>query len=146
MEASRGRSDADNCFVCGETNAIGLRIKFRIDGEVCRGEFTPTHDHVGFDNVTHGGILFSVLDDVMANWLFLQGARATTARTEIRFRNPHAPENLLKLEGFPVKKKKRLVVMEGRAIADNTGEVIAEAQASFMVSEWGNIQGETDGQ
>jgi len=31
----------NNCFVCGPSNPIGLRIKFHIDGDVCRGEFKP---------------------------------------------------------------------------------------------------------
>ena len=28
---------------------------------------------MGFQDTTHGGIIFSLLDDVMANWLFLKG-------------------------------------------------------------------------
>ena len=35
----------NNCFVCGPSNPIGLRIKFRIDGDVCRGEFRPGENH-----------------------------------------------------------------------------------------------------
>ena len=35
----------------------------------------------------HGGILYSLLDDVMANWSFLRGQRAHTARCEIRYRD-----------------------------------------------------------
>ena len=142
MDDQRGRPDADHCFVCGQNNSIGLKIMFRLDGDVCRGHFTPNHDHVGFDGVTHGGILFSSLDDVMANWLFLQGVRATTARSEIRFRAAHPPETVLRLEGRMVKKKGSLIVMEGKAIRDDTDSVVAEAQASFMVSDWGDTRGE----
>jgi acyl-coenzyme A thioesterase PaaI-like protein len=145
MNDQRGRSDADNCFVCGQNNSIGLKIEFRLDGDVCRGDFTPNQDHVGFDGVTHGGILFSTLDDVMANWLFLQGVRATTARSEIRFRATHPPGTLLRLEGRIVRKKGSLIVMEGKAIRNDTESVVAESQASFMVSDWGDIRGEISG-
>ena len=82
------RDDGHNCFVCGPHNAIGLRVKFQLDGDVCRGEFTPGRDHCGYDGITHGGILFSLLDDVMANWLYLKGLRCFTAKCEIRYRNP----------------------------------------------------------
>jgi hypothetical protein len=32
--------------------------------------------------MTHGGLIYSALDDVMANWLFLQGARGHTAKCD----------------------------------------------------------------
>ena len=41
MNETRIDFENNNCFVCGPTNPIGLRIKFRIDGDVCRGEFKP---------------------------------------------------------------------------------------------------------
>ena len=62
---------ANNCFVCGAENPIGLKVKFSIVNEVCIGSFTPQMQHTGYDNLTHGGILFSLLDDVMANWACL---------------------------------------------------------------------------
>ena len=41
--------NANNCFVCGPDNPIGLKIKFTIDDdEVCRGRFTPKENHVGY--------------------------------------------------------------------------------------------------
>jgi acyl-coenzyme A thioesterase PaaI-like protein len=145
MGDKRGRADADNCFVCGRNNPIGLKIEFRLDSEVCRGDFRPNHDHVGFNGVTHGGILFSSLDDVMANWLFLRGVRATTARSEIRFHASHPPAALLRLEARMVKKKGSLVMMEGKAIRDDTDSIVATAQASFMVSDWGDHRGDLGG-
>lgn len=88
MSETERRSDANRCFVCGPSNPIGLKIRFHLDDDVCRGEFTPGEDHVGYDDVTHGGILYSALDDVMANWIFLRGARGYTARCEVRYRAP----------------------------------------------------------
>jgi hypothetical protein len=60
-------TDGDKCFVCGPENNLGLKLVFRLEGDVCRSEFTPSDMHCGYDGVTHGGIIFSVLDDVMAN-------------------------------------------------------------------------------
>ena len=62
------RSDANNCFVCGPKNPIGLHLSFTIDDDdICRSQFTPAENHCGYDSLTHGGIIFSALDDVMAN-------------------------------------------------------------------------------
>ena len=56
-----------------------LGVTFELDGDVCRGEFSPRPEHMGYDQVTHGGIVFSLLDDVMANWVCC-GANAVLPR------------------------------------------------------------------
>ena len=135
LSDSRGRPDADGCFVCGPANPIGLKITFRLDGDVCRAEFTPQSVHQGYDGVTHGGIVFSVLDDVMANWLFLKGIRAYSARSEIRYRDPLPVGTPLLLEGRLKKKKGRFVVLEGKATRAEDGRAVAEAESTFHVVE-----------
>ena len=127
------RDDGHNCFVCGPHNAIGLRVRFQMAGDICRGEFTPGRDHCGYDGITHGGILFSLLDDVMANWLYLKGLRCFTAKCEIRYRNPLPVGCRVLLAGKSLKRKRNVVVMEGLASRADTAEAIAECQASFFI-------------
>ncbi len=131
--ARRGRPDANNCFVCGPHNPVGLRIGFRLDdAQVCHGTFTPSTNHQGFDGVTHGGIVFSALDDVMANWLFLQGIRGYTARCEVRYRAPLPTDTTVALEGRCLRQKGRVVVLEGKALRADDGALVAQAQATFV--------------
>ena len=127
------REGASNCFVCGPENVSGLRVDFQIDDDVCRGEFTPDADHCGYDGVTHGGIIFSLLDDVMANYLFQNGLRCVTAKCEIRYKNRLPTGCRVMLEGRPVKQKRNVAVMEGVAIRADTSELIAECQARFFI-------------
>lgn len=127
------RSEENNCFVCGPSNPIGLKITFHLDGEVCRAEFTPGEHHIGYGGVLHGGILYSALDDVMANVLYLRGKRAVTARCEIRYREPVEIGTKILLEGRTRKKRGPLAIVEGRAMRASDGEVIAECEASFMI-------------
>ena len=135
MTESRAPSYEDNnCFVCGPNNPVGLRIPFRMEGEVCLGRFTPGRDHVGWDGVVHGGIIFSALDDVMANWLFLQNLLGHTARCETRFRNPLPVETPVRLEGRLIAKKGRVADLEGRMIRADDETVIAESQGRFVLS------------
>lgn len=138
MPEPRGRADADACFVCGPANPIGLKIAFRLEGEVCRAEFTPQAVHQGYDGVTHGGILFSALDDMMANWLFLRGARAYTVRGEIRYREPVPVGTPLRLEGRLKAAKGRFVTLEGRALRRDSGATVAEAESVFHVVDPGS--------
>ena len=135
--SNRGRVDANNCFACGPDNPIGLRIHFELDDELCIGMFTPGSDHAGYDDMTHGGITFSALDDVMANWLFLRGARGYTARWEVRYRDPLRVGTPIRLEGRMQKKKGKLVVLEGKALRQADDSLVAECQASFVVVDPG---------
>ena len=129
------RTDGKHCFVCGPDNPQGLQVEFRLEGDVCRAEFIPAAEHCGFSGVTHGGIIFSLLDDVMANWLYLQGERAYTAKCELRFREPAPTGEKLLLEGELVKRKGPTAIMHGRASLVENGKVVAEATATFMVIE-----------
>jgi acyl-coenzyme A thioesterase PaaI-like protein len=139
MTEPRARGDADNCFVCGPDNPQGLKITFSLVDNFCRGSFTPAHHHAGFDRVTHGGIVFSVLDDAMANWLFLQGARAFTAKCEIRYRQPLPVETTIDIECRLKLRKRRLVILESRATRRDDQSIVAEAEASFMIDDFGQL-------
>lgn len=126
------RDDANHCFVCGPSNPIGLGLIFRLDGDICRSEYTPAPEHCGYDGVTHGGLIYSALDDVMANWIFLKGVRAYTARCDIRYKDSLPTGTTVRLEGHCLKERGRLVQMKGLMIREDTKQVVAEAEASFM--------------
>lgn len=128
------RSDANHCFVCGPANPIGLNLTFQLDGDICWSEWTPGENHCGYDEVTHGGLIYSALDDVMANWIFLKGKRAYTAKCEIRYKQALPIGTTVLLEGECVTERRRLVVLKGRMIRKDTGETVAETDASFMIA------------
>jgi acyl-coenzyme A thioesterase PaaI-like protein len=133
------RNDAANCFVCGPENAQGLQLKFVMDNDVCRSRCMPPAHMVGYDDLVHGGLLFTVLDDTMANWLFLKGVRAHTARCEIRYRQPvHLGTELL-LESRVVRMKGRTVMLEAKASRAADGVVVAETTATFMVADGADL-------
>ena len=129
---------ANHCFVCGPSNPGGLRVRFRLEEEggeqICRAEFTPEPTHVGYSDMLHGGILYSLLDDVMANWSFLRGQRAHTARCEVRYRDAVPMGVGLKLEGRLLRRRGRMMEMEGKAFRDDNGALVATAQARFMLA------------
>ncbi len=127
------RSDGNSCFVCGQSNEFGLQILFRIEAGICRAEYSPSDLFCGYDCVTHGGILFSLLDDVVANWLFLQGERAYTGKCEIRFHEPAPTGQRILLEGELLSRKGPLARMTGRAYLADSGQLVAETKATFMI-------------
>jgi acyl-coenzyme A thioesterase PaaI-like protein len=127
------RAESNGCFVCGPGNPIGLKLTFRIEDDVCRSEFTPQDVHTGYRGVTHGGIVFSLLDDVMANWLWMKGIQCMTAKADIRYRGELPAGTPVRLEGRCIKRKGRLALMEGRVIRVDDDSVVAEATGSFMI-------------
>jgi uncharacterized protein (TIGR00369 family) len=77
------------CFACGDRNPIGLGLRFTWDGQVLRAAFTPRKEHQGYADVTHGGIIGTVLDEVMAQAAIKQlGAMAATVEFSVRLRKP----------------------------------------------------------
>ena len=123
---------ASMCFACGPDNPIGLQIRFHFDGVRCSGEFTANENHVGYENTVHGGIIFSSLDDVMANVLYLQNIKAHTARCEIRYRQALEVGQTIKLSGWIETERRRLIVLKGEARLAENDQLIADCEASFM--------------
>ena len=54
-----------SCFVCGESNPLGLQLRFHADGDEVRTRFVPRPEHIGFKGVVHGGLLATLLDEIM---------------------------------------------------------------------------------
>lgn len=125
---------ATMCFACGPDNPIGLGIRFSMQDEQCHGEFTPGPNHVGYANTVHGGIIFSTLDDVMANVLYLQQRKAHTARCEIRYRKQLEVGQTVRLIGWIEKERRRLLLLKGEVRLLEDDSLVADAEASFMLA------------
>ncbi len=125
--------NATMCFACGVDNSIGLQIRFQLENERCEGVFTPTELHVGYQNTVHGGIIYSALDDVMANVLYLQAIKAHTARCEIRYRQPLTTGQTIRLTGWIEQRRRRLVMLKGEARRVSDDCLIADCDAAFMI-------------
>lgn len=123
---------ANHCFACGPTNPIGLKITFALEGEFCLASFTPGPDHVGYNQVVHGGLLFTALDDVMANWLYLRGTQAFTGKANIRYRREAEVGDTLQLKGWCTEQRSRLYKMQATARSERYDEIVCEADAVFM--------------
>jgi len=134
---SNGIEAAPMCFACGQDNPIGLKIDFHVDGDECTAEFTPGEEHVGFPDTVHGGIIYTVLDDVTANILYQQGRKAHTARCEIRYRQPCAVGEKLIIRGWIDSERRRLILLKGeiRRAADDV--LVADCDSSFMLAKGG---------
>lgn len=81
-----------SCFVCGESNSIGLKLVMETDDRIVQVRFTPRAEHVGFKGVVHGGIIATLLDELMV-WACAVGTNQFSYCAEFttRFLKPLRP-------------------------------------------------------
>jgi beta-phosphoglucomutase len=121
------------CFACGEDNPIGLKLKPIYDGEKVRAEFTAGEFYQGWNNVIHGGILYTLLDEAAAYAILCCGIDfGVTAKSEVRFRQVAPTNEPIQISSWVTKLTRRLIEIKGvLTLKDNT--VIAEANSLFYV-------------
>lgn len=121
------------CFACGEDNPIGLKLKPVYDGEKVWAEFTSGELYQGWNNIVHGGILYTLLDEVTAYALLCHGIDfGVTAKSEVRFKQIAPINEPIQISAWVTKLTKRLVETRGvLALKDNI--IIAECTSLFYV-------------
>lgn len=124
-----------NCFVCGSENPIGLKLRFFDDGRAVHTRYRPTTQHEGYRHITHGGLIATILDEVMIKAALARDIYCVTAQMEIRYKVPVPVDIELLFEGEITAQKGRIIKTRGR-VTDEEGTLYAEATATYMtVSE-----------
>ncbi len=126
-------SDNNRCFGCGNENPLGLKIAFTLDREkkAIKGEFTPGPEHQGFQGITHGGIIATLLDEAMGRLLFELEIYAVTAWMEIRYTSPLATGEKVFLSAKIIKEGKKLFEAHAE-VSDSSGICLAKASGKLM--------------
>lgn len=122
------------CFACGRDNPFGLKLRLERDGDEVRAEFTPEEHHQGWPGVVHGGILNTVLDEVMAWAAIHQGLFCVTARMEVRIKSTPLVGQRYIASARITANRKRLVEAESE-IKLKDGTTVAEGKATMYVVE-----------
>ena len=122
-----------SCFVCGESNPLGLKLRFETDGQIVRARFCPKPEHVGFRDVIHGGLIATVLDEIMV-WACAVRTRrfAFCAEFNVRFLAPLAPGKEVIVIGQLVTDRKGRLFETKAAMRNATGVTAAEATGKYL--------------
>ena len=121
------------CFVCGIENPVGLGLTLLSDGRCVEVLVQFRDEHCGFTGVVHGGLLSTVLDEVMA-WVIGVNTRsfAFAAELNVRFLRSVRPGVSLKVRAeLTANRRGRLFLTRGDVLGPD-GVVYAEATGKFL--------------
>jgi acyl-coenzyme A thioesterase PaaI-like protein len=122
------------CFACGELNTHGLKLVLHVADEMCWTELTLLPDFQGWEGIAHGGIVATILDEVMGWALAAADAWGFTAKMSIDYRRPVPVGTRIRGEGRLVERRKRLLTMTARLLDADTGVVLATADALYVAA------------
>jgi uncharacterized protein (TIGR00369 family) len=130
------RQLTDKCFGCGQQNPMGLKLRFRTEGNSVKADFIPTSTYEGYPGYLHGGITCAILDEAMgwAAYGLSSGALAITAKAEIKFRRPLLIGEPLIVAASITRRSTRHLWTEA-TIKRKDGKLAAEASAIMVISD-----------
>jgi uncharacterized protein (TIGR00369 family) len=120
-----------NCFACGGENPIGMRLQIELGDGTARTTWTVGDDYVGWSDKAHGGIIATLLDEVMAWAPSSFDSWAVTAEMTVRFRSPGTPGEELRAEGRVVERRRRIYEVRGE-VRGPDGRLIAEGTGRYL--------------
>jgi acyl-coenzyme A thioesterase PaaI-like protein len=119
------------CFVCGDRNTRGLNIKFHFDGHQVVARVTAERAFEGYRNIYHGGIISTVLDEVMIKAILAEDIFAVTAEMTVKFKEPVQIGDDLTFTGRVIARKGRLFFTKGEVVGRD-GLVYASATGKYI--------------
>ena len=130
MEALPGYKE---CFVCGKENPFGLQITFFKDRKEVKAEFIPESKHQGFRGIVHGGILFSILDEIMGRTATItKGVMTLTVEINIKYRKKAPIGKKIIFTAQMIKDLGRMIEAQAQARLED-GTLLTEARGRFIV-------------
>ena len=125
---------ANPCFGCGGGNARGMRLAFEFDESSQRviGHFRLGPEYQGATGFIHGGIIATVLDEVMSKASRFSNVRAVTAELTVEYLRPVRVDEELQVEGFATRRNGRELYHEGE-IRNAAGILLARGRGRFVI-------------
>jgi hypothetical protein len=121
------------CFACGTANPIGLDLCFYRSGENVCSDITLGKYHEGWDNMAHGAIVSTLLDEVMS-WTIIYFRRVffVTRKMEVKYIKPVLIGVPHTVKGRLGKERKQPFIGVEAELLDNKGQILSRAKGDFV--------------
>jgi acyl-coenzyme A thioesterase PaaI-like protein len=123
-----------NCFACGTLNTHGMQLELHIEEARSWTELTLEPRFEGWEGIAHGGILCTILDEVMAWSLVGADNWGVTARLSVDFKRPVRIGQPIRADGWVTRERRRLVETAGAIVDPRDGTVLATAVAVYLAA------------
>lgn len=123
-----------NCFACGTLNTHGLQLVLHVEPGRSWAKAALDLRFEGWDGIAHGGIICTVLDEVMAWALVGNDNWGLTARLAVDFRKPVEVGRPFVAEGWVTRSRRRLVYTAGRLVDAESGVELATAEGTYVAA------------
>ena len=121
------------CFACGTLNTHGLHLELHAAADRCWTELVLPERFAGWEDIAHGGIVTTILDEVMAWALIERDHWGLTARIAVEFKKPVPIGRPIRGEGWLVEARRRAITAAGR-LTDADGTVLATSEALYIAA------------
>lgn len=122
------------CFACGSLNEHGMQLVLHVEPGRSWTELELEARFEGWAGIAHGGILCTILDEVMAWALVGEDNWGLTARLSVDFKRPVPTAHPIRAEGHVVSHRRRLVNTEASLVDRRTGDVLATATGTYVAA------------
>ena len=124
-----------NCFACGTLNLDGLRLVHHVEPGRSWTELTVDRRFEGWEGIVHGGIVSTILDEVMAWALVGSDNWGVTARLSVEFRRPVEVGTSIRADGWITRDRRRIIETAGRITDVTTGDELATATGTYVAAD-----------
>jgi acyl-coenzyme A thioesterase PaaI-like protein len=121
-----------NCFACGTANPIGLNLQFYVSGKYVCSDIAITRNYEGWENMAHGGIVSTLLDEVMS-WAVIYFKRIffVTRSMRIKYLKPVPLETPLTVKARILEEKRGRINQARGFIHDQASNTLVRGEATF---------------
>jgi acyl-coenzyme A thioesterase PaaI-like protein len=124
-----------NCFACGSLNRHGLRLLIHVEPRRSWTELALDERFEGWAGMAHGGIVCTILDEVMAWALVGEDNWGVTARLNVEFKRPLPIGVRVRADGEIAASRRRIVDTTATIIAVDDGATLATARGTYVAAD-----------
>ncbi len=127
-------NDDNFCFVCGTDNPHGLKLSFGYDekNDETISKATFQSHFQGWKDVLHGGIISTVLDEILIKAAKQKGFDCVTAELLVKFKKPALTNTEYVIKGKIKEIRKKIVFAQGCVMSANN-KTIASANGKLFI-------------
>ena len=126
--------EGHDCFACGTNNPIGLKLNFYRQGNSICSDVVLSRNHVGWQNMAHGGIISTLLDEIMS-WtvIYFKKAFSVTRQIQVRYLRPVPVEVPVTVKGTITSDGTSRSCRAEAILLDSEDNTLAKGEGEFVI-------------